>query len=145
MRVYTPKPVGSNPCTCARVRRGARALTALYDTALAPAGLNVAQFSLLRHIEHLGPIGVRALAESSGHERSTLARTLRPLEGAGWIEIRRGADRRTREARLTDTGRATLRQAAPLWKQAQRTADARLDGEHDTLFRLLERLEIPAA
>jgi len=35
-------------CLCANARRAALALTSLYDEALAPHGLKVTQFSLLR-------------------------------------------------------------------------------------------------
>ena len=140
MRAYTPNSDDS-ACVCARLRRGARALTLLYDETLAPAGLTVAQFSLLRHIERLGPVGVQALARATGHERSTLARTLRPLERAAWIEIQRGTDRRRREACLTDAGRATLKRAHPLWQRAQERAVARLGSDRDTLFTLLDQLE----
>ena len=41
-------------CYCAAVRTGARKTTALYNTALEPAGVTVAQFSLLRKINAPG-------------------------------------------------------------------------------------------
>lgn len=129
-------------CACHRLRRGARAITGLYDAALAPAGLNVAQFSLLRHIERLAPIGVSALAGATGHERTTLARTLRPLQARALIRIHRGDDRRSRMIELTEHGQAALAAALPGWQHAQAEIEARLDGDHHLLFALLDRLEI---
>lgn len=130
-------------CVCTRVRRGARALTGLYDGALAPTGITVAQFSLLRQIERMAPVGVSDLAQATGHDRSTLARTLRPLEHAGLIEIQAGADRRKRLNRLSVAGRAKVAEALPYWQQAQQRAETALGNDRDQLFNLLERFEQP--
>jgi hypothetical protein len=36
------------PCTCDTLRRATRAITAAYDAALAPSGLRITQFGILR-------------------------------------------------------------------------------------------------
>jgi hypothetical protein len=38
------------PCACTTLRRAARAVTAAYDAALAPSGLRITQFSILRKL-----------------------------------------------------------------------------------------------
>ena len=38
------------PCACSTLRRAARAVTAVYDAALAPSGLRITQFSILRKL-----------------------------------------------------------------------------------------------
>jgi hypothetical protein len=43
-------------CICVAVRKASRRLTARYDEALEPAGINLAQFSLLRNIRRQGPV-----------------------------------------------------------------------------------------
>jgi len=131
------------PCICSHVRRGARALTALYDAELAPANINVAQFSLLRHVERLAPVGMSDLARATGHERSTLARSLNPLVSDGRIVIRPGHDRRKRMIKLTAAGRTALDNALPYWHRAQRHAEERLDGEQAQLLTLLAGFDRP--
>ena len=42
------------PCYCAALRAATRKTTALYDEALAPVGIGVAQFSLMRRIKSGG-------------------------------------------------------------------------------------------
>ena len=41
-------------CICAALRVAARKMTARYDAALEPIGVNLAQFSLLRNIHRAG-------------------------------------------------------------------------------------------
>jgi len=59
-----------------------------------------------------------ALAERVGVDQSTLT----PLAAAGLVQsVPDPADRRVHLLTITDTGRARLAQAAPLWQQAQAT------------------------
>ena len=112
-------------CYCMHLRRAAGAITALYDEALAPAGLTVTQFSLLRHLQRLAPCCVSTLAESLGLERTTLTRTLRPLIARGLIGDAPGRHGHSRSLTLTAEGSAQLQKALPLWEQAQRQMEAR--------------------
>src|SRR5262249_16201809 len=68
------------PCACAPLRRAARAVTAAYDAALAPSGLRITQFGILRRLARLGPLPVTRLAAESALERSTMGRNVNPLE-----------------------------------------------------------------
>ena len=49
----TPPPRSSTPsqCTCFRLRRASRRVTQVYDHALAPVGLSLNQYSILRRSE----------------------------------------------------------------------------------------------
>ncbi len=63
-------PAVSAACACGRLRRASRALTQLYDDLMAPAGLRVTQFSLLRTLSREGPIadhGARGGAAARPH------------------------------------------------------------------------------
>jgi DNA-binding MarR family transcriptional regulator len=106
-------------CVCVNLRRAARAMTALYDDALAKSGIKITQFSLLRAVERNEPASVSALSEDLDLDRTTLARNLNPLERDGLIELAPGADRRVTEVRLTAKGRKALAKALPLWQKAQ--------------------------
>ena len=109
-----------SPCACIALRRATRAVTAAYDAALAPSGLRVTQFSVLRTLARLGPLGVTRLAEKVALDRSTMGRNLDPLERRGLVHIEVGVtDRRERVAHLTPAGEAAIEAALPLWREAQ--------------------------
>jgi hypothetical protein len=64
----TVREVARLSCACANLRRAARVMTRLYDAALRPSGLSVAQFTLLQALntapgQMLGGIAIRS-AES---------------------------------------------------------------------------------
>ena len=127
-------------CACTRLRRAARTVSAAYDSALAPAGLSVVQFALLRALERAGPCSLTGLAVETGHDRTTLNRTLKPLLAAEWISAGE-AGRRSRALALTDAGRAAILRALPHWEAAQDRVDAALGGRRQHLFDLLDRIE----
>lgn len=117
--------VNDSPCACAQLRRATRALTAAYDAALAPAGLRVTQFSLLRTLERLGPQPITRLAAEAALDRSTMGRNLDPLERRGLVRVAVGeADGRERVAHLTEAGAAAIEAALPHWRAVQEQVTA---------------------
>lgn len=131
----------STTCTCARIRRSSRTLTALYDAALAPLGLSTTQFSLLRTLDRTGPTTIGVLAETTAHERSTLSRIVKPLAAQGLVELAASEDRRERPIALSPAGRALLADALPRWQSVQARVDAHLGADGAVLKSLLERIE----
>jgi len=113
-------------CYCTQSRRIARALTDAYDQALAPSGLKVTQFSLLRMVARLQPPTISALAEATGLDRSTLGRNLRGLQKDGWAALSAGDDERTRVVSLTKAGDLAVQRAVPLWDGVQAEIRAKL-------------------
>src|ERR1700732_1549614 len=108
------------PCACTTLRRATRAVTAAYDAALAPSGLRVTQFSVLRTLARLGPLPVTRLAVEVALDRSTMGRNLDPLERRGLGRIKVGAvDPRGRVARLAAAGERAIEAARPYWRAAQ--------------------------
>ena len=109
---------------------------------MAPAGLRVTQFSLLRTLARDGPLRISELAERQLLNRTALSRNLDPLVDDGYIEIIRGDDARTREVAITRNGKSTLKRAEPCWAQAQKIVAKRLGGERlDALISTLGELE----
>ena len=106
-------------CVCVNLRRATRALTQLYDSALAEAGVKVTQFSLLRAIQRSEPAAITTLAEDLELDRTTLARNLLPLQRDRLVTLATGDDQRVTEVRLTAKGRKAIAQALPLWQQVQ--------------------------
>lgn len=111
-------------CYCTQARRVARQMTEAYDAALAPSGLKVTQFSVLRMVGRIDPPTIGALAEATGLDRSTLGRNLKVLQKDGWIILDPGEDERTRVVGLTKAGRLALETALPLWEAAQARMEA---------------------
>ena len=108
------------PCACSTLRRATRAVTAMYDAALAPSGLRVTQFSVLSTLARLGPLPVTRLAAEVALDRSTMGRNLDPLERRRLVRIEVGdADQRERVAHLTAAGESAIEAALPYWRAAQ--------------------------
>lgn len=132
----------ASACTCGRLRRASRALTQLYDDAMAPASLRVTQFSLLRTLRRDGPLRISNLAARQLLDRTALSRNLDPLVEAGYVAILRGRDARTREVAITRKGAAALDLAEPHWLAAQRAVAKRLGTRKlEALISVLGELE----
>lgn len=116
--------VAAPRCTCFRVRKLARLMSQRFDRALAPAGINLNQYSILRRAG-AGDRTIGELARELGMDRSTLSRDLQPLLAAGWASLTQGSDARQRFVRVTAAGRRVVTRAMPHWQRAQ---DALGDG-----------------
>ena len=127
------------PCLCGRLRRASRTLTRIYDEALAPAGLTVTQFSILRTLTRMERPTLGELAEETAHEKSGLWRTLQPLIREGLIET--AADGRAQRLSLTDQGMLVLVRAMPMWRGAQGRVDRVLGPRGRALVDLLSDVE----
>src|SRR5215216_4690522 len=66
-------------CACANLRKAARAVTQVFDEALAPSGLRATQFTLLVTSRLMGESTINELAEKMAMDRTTLSRNLKPL------------------------------------------------------------------
>jgi DNA-binding MarR family transcriptional regulator len=116
-------------CTCARLRRLTRRMTALYDRELAPTGLRLTQYSLLATLRREGKNGgvaVSDLAAAMDMDRTTLTRNLRPLLDQGLVELGADpADARVRRALITTKGKRRLSHAMPYWRTPRTSSIAR--------------------
>jgi DNA-binding MarR family transcriptional regulator len=131
----------STECACFTTRKAARALTALYDRALAPTGLRATQGTLLVALVRAGDVPVTRLAGILGMDRTTLTRNLEPLERTGLVAVRPGPDRRVKLAAITEAGRKALVRVMPLWREAQRQVVEGAGGARwDALRRELGRI-----
>jgi DNA-binding MarR family transcriptional regulator len=116
-------------CYCTSLRRATRKITELYDAALEPAGINVAQFGLLRRLDRscATPLSIQELAERSELERSTVARNVRVLEKHGFVKLGgSNEDRRLSTVLLSGKGLDALEQGDPLWQNAQQQVEEML-------------------
>jgi DNA-binding MarR family transcriptional regulator len=132
-------------CTCARLRRLTRRMTALYDRELAPTGLRLTQYSLLATLRREGKNGgvaVSDLAAAMDMDRTTLTRNLRPLLDQGLLELGADpADARVRRALITTKGQAAFVDAMPYWRTAQDFVNRTLgEGNVSALHDWLDRV-----
>ena len=127
-------------CNCLALRQAARHVTQFYDQHLAPAGLRTTQFSILAKLKGLGPMTINALARELVMDRTTLGRTMLPLERDGLIRISDGTrDRRSKDLALTKAGTERLRRAAKLWGCAQEGFETSFGAKRSTDLRALLR------
>ena len=106
-------------CACQNFRRAARAVTQLFDDALAPSGLRSTQLIVLVNIGALEPISLGVLAKELGLEASTLHRNIRLLERESFVEKVASDNSRRVMVRLTEAGRQAAHNSLPYWQQAQ--------------------------
>jgi DNA-binding MarR family transcriptional regulator len=109
-------------CLAVRVRLLSRAVSRIYDAALRPHGLTVAQLNLLTSIATREPVPAGEVAQLLSMEISTLSRNARLLEDDGLIRIRRAERGNGRVLTLTGAGAEKLTQLHPAWRAAQQQA-----------------------
>lgn len=107
------------PCTCANLRRAARAATRLYNGELKGDDIEITQFTLLMALNRTGEIAQGVLGRLLALDSTTLTRMLEPLKKRGWVQAREGNDRRRRIFSITAAGRAKYQSSLPRWKRAQ--------------------------
>lgn len=107
-------------CICGNLRMASRLVTAYFDEALRPCGIEANQMTML-WVAHIGDgQPAKQLAREAGMDQSTVSRNLAVLESLGMIEsIPAPNDRRQRLVTLTRRGRTTLFRALPRWERAQ--------------------------
>jgi DNA-binding MarR family transcriptional regulator len=109
------------PCACTTLRKATRAVSRIYDEALAAAGINVTQLAILRAIERAGDAGapLSRLAENLVMDNTSLYRGLGPLIRSRWVVVTQAGKGRTKLVRLTTKGKRVTDAAAEPWEAAQ--------------------------
>lgn len=125
-------------CYCILLRTAARKVSGLYDDALAPLGINIAQFSLLRRIARAAPVSLTELGKLCELDRSTVGRNTKVLERMALVTTVPSRDQREATLVLTDRGQDLLRDGAALWEQAQGAVEAVLGNDAKRLKTLLQ-------
>jgi DNA-binding MarR family transcriptional regulator len=116
----------TSTCYCVVARTAARKTTALYDALLEPAGVTLAQFSLLRKIDRAGTASLTKLGQLTELDRSTIGRNVKALERLQLVRAALAKDQREAAVQLTPAGKRALRIGAPLWEEAQRRVETAL-------------------
>ncbi|WP_438449203.1 MarR family winged helix-turn-helix transcriptional regulator [Gorillibacterium sp. sgz5001074] len=125
-------PFNTNPglrCAFTNVRKTDRLLAHFYDRSLAPSGLTAIQFGLLAYLAAMQPVSINRMAEVMGMDRTTVTRNINLAGEKKLIHMVTGEDRRLRLITMTPEGEQALKEAWPLWQQAQNTVEQEFGAE----------------
>jgi DNA-binding MarR family transcriptional regulator len=104
-------------------------VTAIYDSALASAGLKTSQYSVLVAVANREKARPAELAKLLQMDESTLSRNVERMCVKGWLRLEPDADRRSHLIEVTDKGQALIRKCLPAWQQAQEEVSQRLGAD----------------
>jgi len=137
---------GTGYCGSFNFRRAARAVTRLYDMTLQKFGMRSTQFAILVGIAKDQPVSVGVLANTLVMDSTTLTRSLRLLQKAGFVALSNRAAMRQRFLTITAQGKRALARSLPVWRKAQEQFVATVGPEQWVELRSeLERLAQVAA
>ena len=132
---------GTGTCAALNFRRTARAVTRLYDLALAPSGIRATQMAILTAVAKFQPVPMSRIGEILVLDQTTLTRSLRRLQKQGLLDVSARSAQRQRFVTLTDPGVKALALAVPLWRAVQAKFLSDMGKENWSLLRNeLERL-----
>ncbi|NIB40569.1 winged helix DNA-binding protein [Pseudomaricurvus alkylphenolicus] len=131
-----------NPDMCLAhcVRRADRVVSQLYNDHLAPLGIRITQFSIMRALHLLESTTARQLQEVLVMDQTTVSRALKPLIRDGYIHTGAGANKREKALSLTKEGEELYLAAQTPWKAAQKQLKKKLGKGQDQLLVELSQL-----
>ena len=129
-------------CAAYRLRVINRAITRIYDEALRPHGIRIAQLNTMVVVMDSGGITPNELSQRMHMDASTVSRNVERMCQNGWLELQSLEDARSHAIHITTRGRRLLRDVAPAWEQAQE-ATAKILGVQvmRSLWRAVDRIE----
>jgi MarR family transcriptional regulator for hemolysin len=131
----------SDICLAHSLRRADRVVTQLYNEHLAPLGLRVTQFSILKALHVMGTTTALQIQEVLVMEQATVSRALKPLVRDGYIAVNEGANKREKALSLTPQGKALYQQALAPWNEAQKALKKKIGlGKDDLLIELSRQI-----
>ena len=102
------------------MRQLSRIITRVYDDAMRPLGITASQYTLLAQLAARDSITAVEIGHELDIEKSTLSRNLKRLLALGHMNMDPPAGRRGRGLHLTGKGQAVLKDAFPVWQDAQK-------------------------
>lgn len=124
----------ASSCLATRVRQLSRIVTRVYDDAMRPLGITASQYTLLAQLASRDGITAVEIGGDLDIEKSTLSRNLKRLLALGHIVMDPPAGRRGRGLHLTPKGQAVLKDAFPVWQDAQRKTTAIMGSDSRALL-----------
>ena len=106
-------------CTAYRLRVINRAVSRIYDDALRPYRLRIAQLNTLVVVMQTGGLTPNDLSQRMHMDASTVSRNVERMCKSGWLELADIDDARSHEIRITPRGMKLIADVAPAWEAAQ--------------------------
>lgn len=113
-------------CTAYRLRIINRAISRIYDDALRPFHLRVAQLNTLVVVMETGGLTPNELSQRMHMDASTVSRNVERMCNSGWLKLADIDDARSHEIQITERGMRLIADVAPAWEEAQQQAEALL-------------------
>ena len=110
---------GTGYCAAFNLRRTSRAVTALYDSAMATSGLSSTQVAILIGVAKSEPVPVGLLAKMLLTDHTTLTRNLAVLSRERLVRVSSRSTMRRRLVSLTRKGTASLARSICRWRKIQ--------------------------
>ena len=110
-------------CTAYRLRIINRAISKLYDDALRPFELRVAQLNTLVVVMQTQGLTPNELSVRMHMDASTVSRNVERMCNSGWLKLADIDDARSHEIQITEKGMKLIADVAPAWEAAQRDAE----------------------
>lgn len=134
--------MNSYECYCTKLKKATSTISNYYDKVMVDSGVTVSQYFILLNVSKLKEGTIRELADIAKQDRSTLARTVKPLITKGLIYDAKEIGTRNSNLLLTKKGKETLKYASTLWEEAQAHIEKVLGEKNITnLENLLDTLE----
>lgn len=128
-------------CICNAMRKSSRAVSNFYDKMLAPSGLRVTQYTMLRVLSRERALSLGDLAIALDIDQTSATRSVATLEQGGLLERVSHHDPRVKLLKVTDKGKAALKAASASWQEAQKTMlDSISIADWNATMRTLEAL-----
>jgi MarR family transcriptional regulator for hemolysin len=128
------KSTKSEQCLAHAIRRADRVVSQLYNERLAPLGIRVTQFSILRALDSLGTTTASQIRDVLVMDQTTVSRALKPLIRDGYISVGEGVTKREKSLSLSKEGMKLYKQALGPWNEAQKAFRKKLGKGQDELL-----------
>ncbi|MDR7145014.1 MarR family winged helix-turn-helix transcriptional regulator [Rhizobium sp. BE258] len=107
-------------CYSLATRQFSRLLGRVYHKHMHPCGISAGDFAILEFLSQCGEMTMVDLARRLVMDRTTLVRTLKPLQDEGYVVAQPDpVEPRRLNIVLTAGGETKRREATPLWEAAQ--------------------------
>lgn len=113
-------------CFALRLKKASEELMRYYTTAMEPCGITPIQYVMLFRIRELNGASMKEVAEALHIDKSTLARTIKPMMGKGLIADEKAPHARRSNLVVTAEGEKVLEYGQTLWYKAQQSIADRL-------------------
>ncbi|WP_028219605.1 MarR family winged helix-turn-helix transcriptional regulator [Paraburkholderia oxyphila] len=122
---------------CFAVRQAARHISKLYERHLSEVGITPTQFSILSTLDRTPALTMQEMADAMVMDRTTLIRTLRPLQRSGLVsESAEPGNKRRFRLHITAAGEVKLAEAVGHWRTAQASFETSFGEQEAARLRL---------